>query len=74
MMIDTGASLVVLSREDARQVGINPAPADFTARAATANGVVLVASVVLKEVAIGEVIVRNVPAAVFPTTSFRSGC
>jgi aspartyl protease family protein len=73
MMIDTGASLVVLSREDARQVGINPAPADFTARAATANGVVLVASVVLKEVAIGEVIVRNVPAAVFPDNKLQIG-
>ena len=73
MMIDTGASLVVLSREEARQIGINPAAADFATRAATANGVVLVAPVVLKEVAIGEVTVRNVPAAVFPDNKLQIG-
>jgi aspartyl protease family protein len=73
MMIDTGASLVVLSKEDARYVGINPAPADFTMRAETANGVVLFAPVVLKEVVIGEVAVRNVPAAVFPDNRLQIG-
>jgi aspartyl protease family protein len=73
MMIDTGATLVVLSREDARHVGINPAPADFTVRAETANGVVLLAPVVLKEVVIGEVAVRDVPAAVFPDNRLQTG-
>ncbi len=73
MMIDTGASLVVLSREDARHIGINPATGDFTMPAATANGVVLVAPVVLKEVAIGEVAVRDVPAAVFPDNKLQVG-
>jgi aspartyl protease family protein len=73
MMVDTGASLVVLSREDARQIGISPAPADFTVRVATANGAVWVAPVVLKEVAIGEVAVRNVPAAVFPDNKLQVG-
>jgi aspartyl protease family protein len=73
MMIDTGASLVVLSREDARLIGINPSRADFTIRAETANGVVLLAPVVLKEIVIGEVAVRNVPAAVFPDNRLRIG-
>jgi aspartyl protease family protein len=73
MMVDTGASLVVLSREDARHAGVNPAPADFTMPTATANGVVLVAPVVLKEVVIGEVAVRNVPAAVFPDNKLQIG-
>ncbi len=59
MMVDTGASFVVLSREDARHIGISPAPGDFTTRVKTANGVVLVVPVVLKEVAIGEVAVRE---------------
>jgi aspartyl protease family protein len=73
MMVDTGASLVVLSKEDARHIGINPAPGDFTARAATANGVVQVAPVVLKEVSVGEVTVHNVPAAVFPDNKLQVG-
>src|SRR5262245_21333084 len=31
MLVDTGASLVAISREDARRVGINPLSADFRA-------------------------------------------
>jgi aspartyl protease family protein len=73
MMVDTGASLVILSREDAEQIGISPSPRDFTTPAATANGVVMVAPVVLKEVAIGEVAVRDVPAAVFPDDKLQVG-
>ena len=73
MMVDTGASLVVLSKDDARRIGISPAPGDFTTQAATANGVVLVAPVVLKEVSIGEVAVHNVPAAVFPDNKLQVG-
>ncbi len=73
MMVDTGASMVALSKEDARQIGISPAPRDFTAQVATANGVVLVAPVVLKEVAVGEVAVRDVPAVVFPDNKLQVG-
>jgi aspartyl protease family protein len=73
MMVDTGASLVILSREDARRIGINPAATDFQAKVSTANGIVPVAQVVLKEVAVGEITVRNVPAAVFPDSTLRVG-
>jgi aspartyl protease family protein len=73
MMVDTGASLVILPREDARLAGINPAATEYKSRAATANGVVLVAPVVLKEVVIGDVTVRNVPAAVFPDSKLQVG-
>jgi aspartyl protease family protein len=73
MMVDTGASFVVLSREDARQIGISPAPGDFTTRVKTANGLVLVAPVVLKEVAIGEVVVRDVAAAVLAGNNLEVG-
>ena len=62
MMVDTGATGVVLSREDARRVGINPQPSEFTARTSTANGIVPVAPIVLDEVAVGEISVRDVPA------------
>src|SRR5882757_2997955 len=74
MMVDTGASFVVLSREDARHIGISPAPGHFTTRVKTANGVVLVVPVVLKEVAIGEVAVRDVSAAVLPGNILRLAC
>jgi aspartyl protease family protein len=66
MLVDTGASIVVLSKQDARRMGINPAPSDFRANASTANGIVLVAPVVLKEISVGELSVYDVQGAVHP--------
>ena len=66
MLIDTGATTVSLTKEDARRIGINPALADFRISASTANGIVYVAPVLLKEVAIGDISVRDVIAVVHP--------
>jgi aspartyl protease family protein len=66
MLVDTGASVVTLSRNDASRLGIRPSTKDFLAKVSTANGLVLVAPVVLREVAIGAITVNNVPAVVFP--------
>jgi aspartyl protease family protein len=73
MLVDTGATLVVLAREDAHRIGINPLPSDFRATVSTANGSVLVAPVLLKEVRVGELSVRDVPAAVFPDNRLQVG-
>ena len=71
MMVDTGATGVVLSKEDARRIGINPQPSDFTARSETANGIVAVAPIMLKEVAVGGVLVSDVPAIVHSDSRFQ---
>jgi aspartyl protease family protein len=73
MLVDTGASLVVLTRDDARLIGINPAPADFRAKVSTANGPVMVAPILLKQVTVGAFSVRDVPAAVFPDNTLQVG-
>jgi aspartyl protease family protein len=73
MMVDTGATLVILSREDARWAGINPTQEEYTMPATTANGVVLLAPVVLDEVVVGEVAARNVPGAVLPDNTLQVG-
>ncbi len=73
MMVDTGSSVVALPREDARRIGIMPQPTDFKAKASTANGIVQVAPVMLKEVTIGDVSVQDVPAAVFPDNRLQVG-
>ena len=52
-LVDTGASQVVLSQEDARAVGINIAALRFTGRASTANGVVKTAPVILDSLTFG---------------------
>lgn len=64
VMIDTGATMVALSYEDAEAAGIYLNDADFTRAVSTANGVARVAPVTLDRVSIGDITVRNVPAAV----------
>lgn len=64
VMVDTGASMVALTYEDAERSGLRLRPSDFTARVSTANGTAAVAPVTLDRVSIGRITVRNVRAAV----------
>lgn len=64
VMVDTGASMVALTYEDAERTGLRLNASDFTARVNTANGPAAVAPVVLDRVSIGGIEVRNVRAAV----------
>jgi aspartyl protease family protein len=63
-MADTGATLVVLTYEDAARLGLSPLSLDFSGFAQTANGVSRVAPVMLDRVRVDDILVRNVPAAV----------
>lgn len=66
MMVDTGASVVALTAADARALGIK---ADASARKvtlATANGTVTGFRTLLREIRLGDIIVRNVDAVVLP--------
>lgn len=64
VMIDTGATMVALSYEDAERAGIYLSDGDFNRAVSTANGTARVAPVTLDRVSIGDITVRNVPAAV----------
>jgi aspartyl protease family protein len=64
VMVDTGATTVALTTETARRLGLNLAPADYTARVSTANGIVAAAPVTLHEVRVGAIAVRDVAAVV----------
>jgi aspartyl protease family protein len=63
-MADTGATLVVLTYEDAARLGLSPQSLDFSGLAQTANGVSRVAPVMLDRVRVDDIVVRDVPAAV----------
>jgi aspartyl protease family protein len=63
-LVDTGASVVALTFEDAERVGVTPSSADFTHTVNTANGTARVAPVMLDRVQIGEITVRNVQGVV----------
>jgi len=49
-LVDTGASEVVLSKDDARRIGLNPDSLAFFGSASTANGTVSTAPAVVEEV------------------------
>jgi aspartyl protease family protein len=63
-MIDTGASQVALTYDDASRAGIYVRDRDFTQQVRTANGIARVAPVTLDRVSIGDITVRDVPASV----------
>jgi aspartyl protease family protein len=64
VMVDTGASIVALTWEDAQSVGLYVKDSDFKHKVSTANGVARVAVVTLDTVTIEDVTVRGVRAAV----------
>ena len=59
MMVDTGASMVVLSKKDASKLGINMADLNFNGSSYTANGKVSYARMRLAEFTIGNVSFKN---------------
>lgn len=69
MMVDTGASSMVLSFEDARKLGLDPDRLAFSATVMTANGRALAAPVTLQDVAIGPIHRQRIPALVTPQGS-----
>ena len=64
MLIDTGASIVLLSYEDAEAAGLDPANLAYRQPVVTANGRAHVAPITLDYVAVGNVGLQSVKAAV----------
>ena len=63
-LVDTGASQVLLSAEDARAINIDPPASAYTAIAQTANGAVNFAPVRLRELRVGGITVYDVEGLV----------
>lgn len=63
-LVDTGATALVLSRRDARRVGIDTGVLAFSTPSVTANGVVFSAPVRLQEVRLGPFTDTDFPAMV----------
>jgi aspartyl protease family protein len=66
-LVDTGASFVSLTPDDARAAGITRGELDFSARAQTANGVARIAKVTLRDVRLDQLDIEDVPAVVMET-------
>jgi aspartyl protease family protein len=66
MLVDTGATMVALTREDADALGVRPLPSDFRLSLNTANGAVQAAMVTLAQISVGGISALDVPAVVMP--------
>ncbi|HWU60636.1 MAG TPA: TIGR02281 family clan AA aspartic protease [Ensifer sp.] len=64
MLIDTGASQVTLTYDDARRAGLKPETLKFSMPVTTANGTGQAAPVTIPELAVGPIVRKNVAAAV----------
>ena len=71
-VVDTGASEIVLSHEDAARAGVDVDSLNYLGTANTANGQVRTAQVRLKEVDLGGIVDRNVTALVNSGDMFGS--
>jgi aspartyl protease family protein len=63
-LFDTGASAVVLTADDARRAGVEASRLVFDVPVATANGAAMAAETKLDQIAVGPIVMRNVPALV----------
>jgi len=64
VVVDTGATGLALTYEDARDIGLRLSDSDFTMESQTANGTAKIAPVMLNKVQIGDIEVRDVEAFV----------
>jgi aspartyl protease family protein len=65
-LIDTGATIIALTAEDAGMMGIHPGNSEYSVLLKTANGLVRAAPTTLDMVEVGDIMVRDVPAVVMP--------
>jgi aspartyl protease family protein len=71
-MIDTGASLVAINESTARRIGLSLKPADFAHKVQTANGSTVAAAATIRELQIGRITAREVPAMVLKDKALSS--
>lgn len=63
-LIDTGASDVALTPDDARRLGFDPATLNFNQPYQTANGTIMGAGVTLDQIKVGDIVVHDVSGSV----------
>jgi aspartyl protease family protein len=72
MILDTGASAVLLTQDAARAAGLPIEVLNFTVNLETANGRTRAAPVTLDRLAIGSIVERSVPALIVPNGQLKT--
>lgn len=65
-LVDTGASAVALTLNDAKKAGIRLSSLKYDVPISTAGGKNMAASINLKSISIGAITLRNIPALIVP--------
>jgi aspartyl protease family protein len=71
VLVDTGATVVALSYEDAKHAGLRPGTLEFNVPVSTANGVAKAARVKIDQIAIDGIEVEDVEGLVLPEGALR---
>lgn len=71
MLVDTGASLVTLTPEDAAAIGVDTAALDFAIPIQTANGTIQAAPITIRRIAIGTIERSDIKALVSPAGALQ---
>lgn len=71
-LVDTGATNIALSKDDARRIGIDMFYLDFSMRATTASGTIKVAPTKLRSIILGETQNYDFPAFVLDGAASKS--
>ena len=71
MLVDTGASTVVLNPADAKRIGIDVDKLRYSVPVQTANGTTYAAQVRLKSIAVGGIVMRDIEALVAKPGTLR---
>ena len=71
VLVDTGATVVALSYEDATHAGLRPGTLDFDVPVSTANGIARAARVKIDQIAIDGIEVEDVEGLVLPEGALR---
>lgn len=72
MLVDSGASVVALSKQDAERVGIFTNPTDFSATAQGAGGAVPVKPIILERVSLGNIEQHDVQGVIIGSDANQS--
>lgn len=67
LLVDTGATVTILSKRQAERAGLFPSPGEYTQQVRTASGIEKAAPVRLRDLEIGEARLQDVPALVMDT-------
>ena len=73
LMVDTGATMVLIPYEQAAAIGIDPNEIDFSVPVMTANGRSTVAQITIASIVVGNIVVRDVQAAVAQPGKLQTG-